>query len=211
MNLAFLKQKKWGLPIWAWAAITAVVLAGAYYYYKKKSGSSASSTSPDTSTADSSQLPLSTLPYDYGSGGGGDSGFGGSGDYNGYSPPVAPMQEPLVIELQQPGGTGSLVDVGPSQTGPAVVTHTTPPASPSVSLANALQSTLSTTSLKGAVAIPKVDLGTVQNESKAPTTQAALLAAAQAVKPTVQPPVKTVSTKTLPNAYTNPKTKANIH
>lgn len=201
MNLAFLKQKKWGLPIWAWAGIAAIVIFGAYYYYRKKASSSSSS-SPDTSSTDSSQLPLSTLPYDYGSGGGGDSGFGGgSGDYTGYSPPVTPNQQPLVIELQQTP-TNNLTPTS---------TQTTPPPSPSASLANTLQSQLVSTSLKNAVAIPKVDLGTVQNESKAPTTQAALLAAAQAVKPTVQPPVKTVSTKTLPNAYNNPKTKANIH
>lgn len=135
MNLAFLKQKKWGLPIWAWAAITAVVLGGLYYYYKKKSASSSSdsSTSPNTSSTDSSNLPLSTLPYGYGDG---SSGFGGSGDYNGYSPPVTPTQNPLVIELQQNPNTNP------------ISTQTTPPPDTSnvgtLAGSNALLSTIFT-------------------------------------------------------------------
>lgn len=98
MNLSFFKQKKFGLPVWAWAVISAVIIFGIYYYIKKRNANSSSSTStssPDTSSTDSSNLPLSTLPYDSGG------GFGGSGSYTGWSPQTTPNQQPLIVEIQQ--------------------------------------------------------------------------------------------------------------
>lgn len=142
-----LKQftKKWhGLPIWAWAAIAAGVLVLGFLYIKKRQGTSSSAaSSPAASTADTSgdSLPLSSL-----SGGGGftpDStqSSPGRSHWTGGNP-VVTTQTPTTSS-DTPAATSS-----PSPATPAAeiaqspviapVISTTPPASPSASLAGAV-------------------------------------------------------------------------
>ena len=44
MNLEWLKKKELGLPLWAWAGITAVVVYFGYRWYSRRSGGSGTAT-----------------------------------------------------------------------------------------------------------------------------------------------------------------------
>ena len=61
MKLGFLKEKKYGLPVWAWGLIVAGLIFGLYYLRKKNAGSSTANNNP----AD----PNATNPSDFGSAG----------------------------------------------------------------------------------------------------------------------------------------------
>jgi len=191
MDLAFLKQKKWGLPVWAWAVIVSVVIFGLYYWYRKRSSSSNSSANTTTASPDNSNVPLTQFPYDPG---GGSSG-GDSGGYRGYSAPLPVVPPNITIEIPQPNGGGA-------------TTSTTPPSSPSSSLTTntpifqtggeAISGALGAagiTQLKEAPASagsPNLAEGLKQLNSITQVTSS-------------QPPIKTVSTsKTVPS--TVPKT-----
>lgn len=64
MELDFLKQKEFGLPIWAWAVITALVLFLAYRFFSSRSGGNGSSSLSD-------QFPGAAGASQNGSGAGG--------------------------------------------------------------------------------------------------------------------------------------------
>lgn len=46
MSFDWLKRKELGLPLWAWAGITAVVVYFGYRWYSNRSGGSAGTVSP---------------------------------------------------------------------------------------------------------------------------------------------------------------------
>lgn len=71
MKLAFLKEKKWGLPIWGWALLTVAFLAMIYFILKRRKNAAtpASNATPlDAGQAAANQADQS------GSGGGGSLG-----------------------------------------------------------------------------------------------------------------------------------------
>lgn len=189
MNLSFLKQKKFGLPVWAWVGISAVLIFGIYYYIKKRQGSSSnSSTSPSTATPDNSNVPLSTLPF-------GDSGSGDGGGSSFFSPPLIPNSTPpILVELAQP-------DSAPNGG------STTPPSNPSVSLSGA--AAIPATSIgQAASAFINSPGGVASSEPAGPIASSAQ-AIAEGNKAfnqiETQTPIKTVNTtKTIPTSVFQP-------
>lgn len=75
-SLAFLKEKKFGLPVWAWAIVVSLVLFLLYKHFKGSSSSSTGTTSSTPTTDTSSQY----VPPD--SGAAGSIGFPDSGQPN---------------------------------------------------------------------------------------------------------------------------------
>lgn len=98
--LASLKTKKWGLPLWAWAIVVAVVGYFAYRWYQNRSGSSAAA-NPAASTAGTTGADQSGLV-----------GYpGGSGDSGGGSP-FFPQQNPPPVEII---GSSSVQPANPNE------------------------------------------------------------------------------------------------
>ncbi len=156
MNLDSLTKKWHGLPVWAWAAISAVGLYLIYYLYKKRSGTTAATTPITGSVADN------TVPLD-------NSGSGSSGSI----PPPSQILPNEVIPANQPASSASgsvdtnqtplPVAIAPDVLGPAatptesptilpVVGQTTSPTAPAKAAtisASSLQSTVSTPNKAG--------------------------------------------------------------
>ena len=180
MNLKFLTQKKWGLPVWAWAIIASVIIFGVYYFYKKRAASSSSTPATTDTTGDTSgDIPISP----YFPGGSGDSGGGGSF----FSPPATDTNPPPAVEI---------ITANP---GPTPTTSTTPPSSPSASLT--AHATISSPGVVNTVPGGGEAFTTLPGQTASSINNAIEGSG---------PPIKTTSTKTIPGPTpgTTPQQKA---
>lgn len=74
---SFLREKKFGLPVWAWVLIIGGLIFAVYYYYKKKAVSSGANASPlDSGAAAQNISPDAGAPVDTGSASPDASGIG---------------------------------------------------------------------------------------------------------------------------------------
>lgn len=127
-NVKELLNKKYGpLPVWAWAAITAVLIFGLYYIRKKRAASSTTANQTPSDAGNVSANPQDYYPYDNGSGG------GGSGLETPQTPPEVaigtgpvPSSDSAVPPTSQPS---SPVTTTPNETTTASPTAPSPKAS----------------------------------------------------------------------------------